>query len=100
MLDRRSGDVARLTSRRGHDFCPAWSPKGDRLVVVSVEDDGTPLLRVLDARGGETSRLGRGFHRVTEPSWSPDGRSIAYAAVRREGEPYQLFLERIAPTAR
>lgn len=99
-VDRRSGAVSRLTRYPGHDFCPAWSPTTERLVVASVDQDGTRALRILDYQGHEVARLGRGYHRVTEPSWSPDGHSIVYAAARREGHEYQLFLERVAPTAR
>jgi TolB protein len=100
LFDRPSGGVARLTTRIGHDFCPSWSPSGDRLVVVSVEPDGTRSLRILDEQGREVARLARGYHRVTEPSWSPDGRSIVYTGARREGQPHQLYLERIEPGAR
>ena len=100
LFDRPSGGLTRLTTRIGHDFCPSWSPSGDRLVVVSVEADGTRSLRVLDEQGREVARLARDYHRVTEPSWSPDARSIVYAAVRRTGQPYQLYLERLAPIAR
>jgi TolB protein len=97
VLDQRSGHVTRLTSRPGHDFCPSWSPRGDRLVMVSIGLDGVRSLRILNETGEEEARAGRGYHRVTEPSWSPDGRSIAFAAVRRAGQPYQLFLESVAP---
>jgi TolB protein len=99
ILDRRSGDVVRLTVRSGHDFCPSWSPTGDRLVVVSIELDGSRSLRILKDQGEEEARLGHGYYRVTEPSWSPDGRFIAYAGVRSEGQPYQVFLESTAPQA-
>ncbi|MGE0032226.1 MAG: hypothetical protein AB7T20_14010 [Steroidobacteraceae bacterium] len=68
LLDRPSGEITRLTTRIGHDFCPSWSPSGDRLVIVSVEADGTRSLRILDAQGRELVRLARGYHRVTEPS--------------------------------
>ncbi len=98
VLDRSSGDVTRLTNRPGHDFCPSWSPRGDRIVVVSIDPNGARSLRILNGKGEEQARLGRGYHRVTEPSWSPDGSSIVYAAVRRKGEPYQLYLERVEPT--
>jgi TolB protein len=100
LLDRRSGQVSRLTRRPGHDFCPAWSPDGKRLVVASIDPDGTRSLRILDLQGSEVGRLGRGFHLVTEPVWSPDGRSIVYAAVQHEGQNHRLFLEGVASAGR
>jgi TolB protein len=93
VLERGSGVVQRLTDRPGHDFCPAWSPDGKRLVVVSLEPDGTRMLRALDREGRELERLGRGFHRITEPSWSPDGRSVVFAGMPSESDPYRLYLE-------
>lgn len=93
LIDRPSGRIARLTDRPGHDFCPAFSPAGDRLVMVSVEPDRSRALRIIDRAGVELARLAGGYHRVTEPVWSPDGAAIAYAAIRVPGEPYQLFVE-------
>lgn len=95
-LHRRSGEVSRLTESSGHDFCPAWSPAGDRLVIASVDAESGRSLRIIDREGRELARLGRGHHRVSEPTWSPDGRSIAYTAAVREGQQYQLFVEPVA----
>jgi TolB protein len=93
LLNLSSGDIVRLTNRSGHDFCPAWNPGGDRLVLASVEANGARSLRVLDTGGAEVMRLAQGYYRVTEPSWSPDGDFIAFAGIPFEGDSYQVFVE-------
>ena len=94
LLNVDSGARTRLTSRAGHDFCPAWSPSGTHLVFVSVETDSSRSLRIVDTSGIEIARLASDWHRVTEPTWSRDG-AIAYAAKVSSSpdEPYQIYVE-------
>jgi TolB protein len=96
VLDRSSGDVARLTNRPGHDFCPSSSPTGDRLVVVSIDLDGSQSLRIPNEKGEEEAR-GVAIIASRNPRGRRTGARWHTQRVRREGEPHQLFLERIAP---
>ncbi|MBM3726963.1 MAG: hypothetical protein FJW40_16265 [Acidobacteria bacterium] len=83
--------LKRLTTRAGHDFCPAWHPKGDRLAVVS-EGPGGQWIRVVALDGREMATVARGFFRSTEPAWSPDGRWIAFAGIQQQGQSYQIYV--------
>jgi WD40-like Beta Propeller Repeat len=51
-----STEARQLTSGRGYDFQPDWSPDGDRLVYVSYRNDAIEL-RLLELRTGETADL-------------------------------------------
>jgi Tol biopolymer transport system component len=74
-------DLRRLTEP-GYkiDFDPAWSPRGDAIVFMSL-DEGPPGgegrgLYLIDPDGGNRRLLvPDGF----TPSWSPDGASVVFA---------------------
>jgi dipeptidyl aminopeptidase/acylaminoacyl peptidase len=72
-----STEARQLTSGRGYDFQPDWSPDGDRLVYVSYRNDAIEL-RLLELRTGETADLLSNGAVNVEPRWSPDGKRIAY----------------------
>ena len=79
--------LRRLTTSRGADYSPIWSPDGKRILFVSSRD-GDDELFVMDAAGKNVRQLTRNRERDLTPQWSPDGKLIAFASDRsRVGEP-------------
>jgi dipeptidyl aminopeptidase/acylaminoacyl peptidase len=70
----------RLTSSKGGESAPAWSPDGRRLAFVARrEDDEVAQAYVIDvAGGGEARRVTSSPLPVRTPSWSPDGSALVY----------------------
>jgi TolB protein len=72
--------LRRLTSRRGDEFDPSWSPDGSRIVYrdsrrgINVNDE----IYVMNADGSQQRNLTRTVWDEWSPAWSPDGRLIAY----------------------
>ncbi|HET7746322.1 MAG TPA: S9 family peptidase, partial [Vicinamibacteria bacterium] len=77
-----SAPPRRLTSSRGSEGGPAWSPDSRRLAFSARrEDDEVAQVYVLDvAAGGEARRLTSSPLAARAPVWSPDGRRLAYQA--------------------
>jgi TolB protein len=93
VFDTRESTLRRQTNRPGHDFCPTWSPSGDRIAAVGIEPDGARTLRIIPLNQGEpTAVLKTSFYRLTEPDWSPDGTKIAVAAKKTADDPYHIFV--------
>lgn len=70
-------DARRLLEGSGWSQ-PAWSPDGDRLVVLGTRD-GVERLFVVDAAGGDPRALSPdGPAPQAEPDWSPDGSKIVF----------------------
>jgi len=90
LLDMFTEETVRVTTREGHDFCPAWSPDGTRLAMASLAGNGERYIRITYLDGTEVARLATGFARVTQPAWSPDGRAIVFAARTQDGD-YDLY---------
>jgi dipeptidyl aminopeptidase/acylaminoacyl peptidase len=70
----------RLTSAKGGESAPAWSPDGRRIAFAAKrEDDEVAQIYVMDlAGGGEAQRVTSGPLAARAPLWSPDGASILY----------------------
>jgi Tol biopolymer transport system component len=70
----------RLTSGRGPEFDPSWSPDGSRIVYrdsrrgINRNDE----IYVIDTDGLERRNLTRSPANEWSPSWSPDGRLISF----------------------
>jgi dipeptidyl aminopeptidase/acylaminoacyl peptidase len=75
-----SAPPRRLTSSKGGESAPDWSPDS-RQVAFSAkrEDDEVAQIYVIDvAGGGEARRITSSPLAARSPVWSPDGRSIAF----------------------
>jgi dipeptidyl aminopeptidase/acylaminoacyl peptidase len=73
------GEPKRLTSMKGNESEPAWSPDGSKIAFVAKRgDDKQPQLYVIAANGGEAERVGDVPTGVGSPKWFPDSKRIAF----------------------
>ena len=78
ILDLERGTRDRLTTDRGRDSEPIWSPDGTRIAYHSGAQPGGPGIFIRRADGsGSVARLTTGTHLPVD--WSADGKWIAYA---------------------
>lgn len=75
-----SEPARRITSGKGGESSPAWSPDGSKIVFSAKrEGDEKGQLYLLDLKkGGEAQRLTRLSSGAGSPQWSPDGSSILF----------------------
>ena len=71
------GSVEQLTNDPGTDWCPTWSPDGERIVFTS-QRTGRSSLHILELDGGDAQFVGGAPYACENPSWSPDGEWIAF----------------------
>jgi dipeptidyl aminopeptidase/acylaminoacyl peptidase len=71
------GTPWQLTTARGRDTGPRWSPDGRRVAFLS-DRDGERQVWVIGVDGGEAQRLTSGTLSPSELAWSPDGRWLAF----------------------
>lgn len=74
----RPGRMRRLTSGPPQAIEPTWSPRGDAIAYVAVNDEGSALARIAPD-GGAPRRITDGPADVS-PAWTPDGARLVFAA--------------------
>ncbi|MEN8161012.1 MAG: hypothetical protein ABFS41_13140, partial [Myxococcota bacterium] len=77
---RRPGEEARPVTEGPADGAPAWSPRGDRIVYVSLGGARREWLHWVEPETGEGGALTRG----RSPTFTPDGAWIVYSAKTRK----------------
>ncbi len=77
-----SAGPRRLTSTKGTESGPAWSPDSTRIAFAAKrDDDEVNQVYVLDVvRGGEAQRVTAAPTAASVPRWSPDGQKILFQA--------------------
>ncbi|HEX7578500.1 MAG TPA: hypothetical protein VF580_00740, partial [Thermoanaerobaculia bacterium] len=75
------GTPRRLTTYRGLDRSPTFSPDGKRIAFVSKrEGDRQNQIYILPLDGGEAERVTEMPLGVSSPRWLPDGKRIAFVS--------------------
>lgn len=84
VVPRAGGAATRLSSPRGEESFPRFSPDGTR-IAFSANYDGNVDVYVVSAAGGEPVRL---THHPMEDrvlGWHPDGKRVLFASSRESG---------------
>jgi TolB protein len=84
VMDADGGGIRRLTTARGTDGEPAWTPDGDSIVFTSARD-GAPQLYLVSADSGAARALTTTPGGNQSPAVSPDGRTVAFVSFRDGG---------------
>lgn len=79
------GTPRQLTTGKGKDTTPRWSPDGTRLAFLSDRMGGKPQIYIIDVSGGEALRLTDIKQGAGALVWSPDGSRLV-CVVRTGGE--------------
>jgi serine/threonine protein kinase len=90
-----SDNPLRLTSDPAADFCPVWSPDGQKVAFIRYSETGAADVFIVPALGGPERKLLTLGSNVPFPpvwDWSTDGKFIAYADKTSKDEPSKIFL--------
>jgi dipeptidyl aminopeptidase/acylaminoacyl peptidase len=79
LVPTAGGKPQRLTSSKGNETEPTWSPDGRFIAFVAKRgDDKQSQLYVIAANGGEATRVSDVPTGVAAPKWFPDSKRIAF----------------------
>src|SRR4051812_794206 len=79
LASKAGGTALRLSSPRGEEQFPRFSPDGTQL-AFSANYDGNVDLYVMPATGGEPRRITHHGAKDRLLSWTPDGKSLLFAS--------------------
>ncbi|MFN2543405.1 MAG: hypothetical protein ABR600_02380 [Actinomycetota bacterium] len=80
VMDSDGSHVRRVTSGKGADRNPTWSPDGTRIAFDRVLPGTHNVeLFIVEADGSNLTRFTHRHGIDSDPSWSPDGLTIAYS---------------------
>jgi tricorn protease len=83
-VPRAGGTAVRLSSPRGEESFPRFSPDGTK-IAYSADYDGNTDVHVVPSAGGLAVRLTHHPMADRVIGWSPDGRRVLFASSRESG---------------
>ncbi len=83
VCNRDGSNLRRLTTARGIDTNPAWSPTGREIAFTSSRS-GTPQIYIMGAEGSDLRRITFLGRYNDGAAWSPDGTKVAHSARRAD----------------
>ncbi|MFZ5625462.1 MAG: S41 family peptidase [Gemmatimonadota bacterium] len=97
VVPKSGGSAARLTTARGEEGFPRFSPDGSRIAFTG-NYDGNSDIYVVPSAGGEAQRIT--YHPGTDRliDWYPDGTALLFASQRESGSQRFNQFYRIAAT--
>ena len=75
-------------------YSPAWSPDGEKIAFVSIDNSGFIDLYVYDTSRDELMRLTNDTYDDRDPSWNPSGTQLVFSSDRTtfgHSNAYNLF---------
>lgn len=81
LVDLANEKIKRLTTSKGSDTSPVWSPDNKKIAFLSKrDDDERTQLYIIPVDGGEAEQLISMPLGISSPKWFSDGRRIAFAS--------------------
>ena len=90
MIDLGSGERSRFTFDEGDQEWPAWSPDGQRLAWVRIDEHSKQIVVRAVAGGPTTMILDLAMLDSADLDWSPDGASLAYVVFETKKGRYEI----------
>ncbi|MCK5488423.1 MAG: PD40 domain-containing protein, partial [Gemmatimonadetes bacterium] len=91
IVPKAGGTAQKLSSPKGEESFPRFSPDGSR-IAFSGNYDGNTDVYVMPTFGGDPVRLTHHPHSDRMLDWYPDGRSVLYASAMESGrQRYRQF---------
>ncbi|MFA8342145.1 MAG: PDZ domain-containing protein [Rhodothermaceae bacterium] len=84
IVSKTGGVAQRLSSPKGEESFPRFSPDG-KTIAFSGNYDGNTDVYTIPLMGGEVTRLTYHPYPDRVVNWTPDGKSILFASVRESG---------------
>ncbi len=83
-MDSDGSNQTRVSSDFCNQFCPAWSPDGEKIAFVSTCEDSFSQVYVVEVDGGNVTDLSLSPYTNGWPAWSPDGKKVVLYAYTDE----------------
>ncbi|MDA9231136.1 hypothetical protein N9O56_01005 [Rickettsiales bacterium] len=80
-MNRYNNRVTKITSRRGINTTPSYSPDGNK-IAFSSDRYGSEKIYVMNYDGSNVKKISKGGGSYSKPIWSPDGSLIAFTKIQ------------------
>jgi dipeptidyl aminopeptidase/acylaminoacyl peptidase len=85
LANTQTGEILKLTTSKGVNRAPEWSPNGHWLAFISSRD-GSSQIFVISPSGGEARQLTTVSTGISAFSWAPDSTRIAFSMADPESQ--------------